>query len=63
MTEKGYIITKPDSTLTDIPGVFAAGDITHTAYRKVTTAVGSGCMSAIDASKFLSLGHATQPAK
>lgn len=52
MTEKGYIVTKPDSSLTTIPGVFAAGDITHAAYRKVTTAVASGCMSAIDVVKF-----------
>lgn len=53
MTEKGYIITKPDSSLTSVRGVFAAGDITHRSYRKVTTAVASGCMAAIDAIKFL----------
>ena len=54
MTQKGYIVTKPDSTLTSLPGVFAAGDITHAAYRKVTTAVAAGCMSAFDVAKFLS---------
>lgn len=54
MNESGYIITKPNSTLTSIPGVFAVGDITHAAYRKVTTAVASGCMSSIDAQKYLS---------
>lgn len=52
MTDKGFIKTKPDSTLTSVPGVFAAGDITHVAYRKVTTAAASGCMSAIDVTKF-----------
>lgn len=57
MTKNGYIITKPNSTLTSIPGVFAAGDITHAAYRKVTTAMASGCMSSIDAMKFLSEGN------
>lgn len=53
MTEGGYIITKPDSTKTSIDGIFAAGDITHLGYKKVTTSVASGCMAAIDAIKFL----------
>lgn len=53
MTDRGYIVTKPDSTQTSICGVFAAGDIRHVAYRKVTTAVASGCMAAIDAVQFL----------
>lgn len=52
MTKDGYIITKPDSSLTSVKGVFAAGDITHAAYRKVATAVASGCISAIDATRF-----------
>lgn len=53
MTKSGYIITKENSTQTNIPGVFAAGDITHSPYRKVITAVSYGCMSAIDAANFL----------
>lgn len=54
MNEKGLIVTKPDSTQTSVRGVFAAGDIVQSAYRKLTTAIGSGCMSAIDAARFLS---------
>lgn len=53
MTEVGYIVTKPNSSLTTVKGVFAAGDITHAAYRKVTTSVAAGCMAAVDATKFL----------
>lgn len=52
MTEKGYIITKPDSSATNIPGVFAAGDITHLAPRKTITSVASGCQSASEVVKF-----------
>jgi thioredoxin reductase (NADPH) len=54
MNENGYIITKPNSTITSTPGVFAAGDITLAAYRNVTIAVASGCMSSMDAKKYLS---------
>lgn len=54
MNESGYIITKPNSTITSTPGIFAAGDITLAAYRNVTTAVASGCMSSMDAKKYLS---------
>jgi thioredoxin reductase (NADPH) len=53
MSDKGYILTQPNSTVTSRPGVFAAGDVVQSSYRKVVTSVASGGMSAIDAKKFL----------
>ncbi len=63
LDDEGYVLVKPGTTATNLPGVFAAGDLVDHTYRQAITAAGTGCAASLDAERYLAdIEHAGAPA-